>query len=201
MKKDTPLIGERKKTIRVAVPPKKATQVLREHHEVLRDIIDRLLRTSRDEVDRRRALCDELHRELLIHERIEEDIFYPEISDVHPTVDVSWSEHRQMTDQLGALLRADPRTGRFEEELRLMHDVLEAHARFDEEQDMFPEVERLMDEARLVEIGDRLQEQQQRMRSSKLMKARHWLERVALRWMRMPLRAPGRASGRGRTPR
>lgn len=111
-----------------------------------------------------------------------------------------------MTDQLAALLRADPRSARFEEELRLMRDVLEAHARFDEEQDMFPEVERLMDQERLVEIGARLQERQQRMRSSKLLRVRHWLERMAMRRMRTPMRMPGRASrgasGRasGRTP-
>lgn len=196
MRKGTQLINERKKSTRVAVPPKKATQVLCEHHEVLRGIIDRLLRTSRDEVDQRRALCDELYREMQIHERIEEDIFYPEISEIHPTVDVSWSEHRQMTDQIGALLRADPRSAQFEEELRVMRDVLEAHARLDEEQDMFPEVERLMDEARLVEIGERLQQRQQQMRSSKLVRARHWLERMAMRCVRRPMRTSGRTSGR-----
>ncbi|GIH72646.1 hemerythrin domain-containing protein [Sphaerimonospora thailandensis] len=190
MKKGTQVLTDRKKqTTEVITPPKTATQMLYEHHGVLRGIMERLSRTSRDDIEQRRALTDELYSEVQMHERIEEHIFYPAISDFHPKLDAAWSEHRQMTDQLAALLRADPGGARFEEELRLMRDVLEAHAHLDEELEMFPEVERLMDEAWLVEMGERLQDRLDRLRSSRTLRARHRLER-------MMLRGPGRLIAR-----
>lgn len=191
MKKGTQVLTERKKRDqRVTTPPKTATRVLYEHHGVLRGIMERLSHTSRDDVEQRRALTAELYGEVQMHERIEEDIFYPEIGDIHTELDAAWSEHRQMTDQLAALLRADPGGARFEEELRVMHDVLEAHAHLDEELEMFPEVERQMDEERLVELGGRLQKRLARLRSSRMLRARHRLER-------MLLRGPGRLFARG----
>lgn len=195
MKKGTEVLPEEgRRDQRVTTPPKTATQVLYEHHDVLREIMDTLSHTPRDDVGRRRALTDELYGELQMHERIEEDIFYPEIGDIHPELDAAWAEHRQMTDQLAALLRAHPGGVRFEEELRVMRDVLEAHAHLDEELQMFPEVERQMDEGQLVELGERLRECLERLRSSRMLRIRHGLER-------MLLRGPGRllacGSGRG----
>jgi hemerythrin superfamily protein len=160
---------------------KKGTQVLVEHHEALRGMMRRLLETRRTEPGRRRALVDELHGELRMHERIEEEIFYPSVQDVTPVIAAAWSEHRQLSDQLAALLCADPRSDRFDDEMHVMHDALESHAHLDEEQRMFPEVEQFMDEEQLVDLGERLQAHLERLRSSKARRLRHRLERMAIR--------------------
>ncbi|GGO21915.1 hemerythrin domain-containing protein [Microbispora bryophytorum] len=160
---------------------KRATRVLVEHHEVLRGLIRRLLETPRSEPGRRRALADELFDELRMHELIEEEIFYPAMRDVTPAVGAAWSEHRQLSDQLAALVRADPRTGRFDRELRVMHDALESHAHLDEERQMFPEIERFADEEQLIELGDRLQARLGRLRSSRRLRTVHRLQRALLR--------------------
>ncbi|WP_182906396.1 hemerythrin domain-containing protein [Microbispora sp. H13382] len=160
---------------------KTATRVLVEHHEVLRGLMRRTQETPRSQPGRRRTLADELFDELWMHERIEEKIFYPATRDVTPGIAAAWSEHRQLSDQLAALVRADPRTERFDRELSVMHDALESHAHLDEEQEMFPEVERFMDEERLVDLGDRLQARLDTLRSSRRVRAVLRLQRALLR--------------------
>ncbi|TQS26841.1 hemerythrin domain-containing protein [Microbispora sp. KK1-11] len=160
---------------------KTATRVLVEHHEVLRGLMRRLLETPRSEPGRRRALADELFDELWMHERIEEKIFYPAMRDVTPAISAAWSEHRQLSDQLAALVRADPQTERFDRELGVMHDALESHAHLDEERQMFPEIERFADEERLIELGDLLQARLWRLRSSRRIRAVLRLQRALLR--------------------
>ncbi|MEN3534453.1 hemerythrin domain-containing protein [Microbispora sp. ZYX-F-249] len=160
---------------------KTATRVLVEHHEVLRALIRHLRETPRSQPGRRRALTGELFDELWMHERIEEGIFYPALRDVTPALAAAWSEHRQLSDQLAALVRADPRTGRFDRELDVLHDVLESHAHLDEERQMFPEIERFADEELLAELGDRLQARLGRLRSSRRVRAVLRLQRALLR--------------------
>ncbi|WP_405086801.1 hemerythrin domain-containing protein [Microbispora sp. NBC_01389] len=159
----------------------KATRVLVEHHEVLRGLMRRLLETPRAQPGRRRALADELFDELRMHEMIEEDVFYPAMRDVTPGIAAAWSEHRQLSDQLAALVRADPRSGRFDRELGVMHDALESHAHLDEERQMFPEIERFADEDLLVELADRLRDRLARLRSSRRTRMLLRLQRALLR--------------------
>ncbi|MEU8274646.1 hemerythrin domain-containing protein [Microbispora bryophytorum] len=169
---------------REAPPPqerKKATRVLVEHHEVLRELMRRLLETPRSEPGRRRALADELFDELWMHERIEESIFYPVMRDVTPAIAAAWSEHRQLSDQLAALTRADPQTEWFDRELGVLRDALESHAHLDEELQTFPEIERFADEELLVELGDRLQMRLKSLRSSRRVRRFLRLQRALLR--------------------
>lgn len=160
---------------------KTATRVLVEHHDVLRGLLRKLTETPRSEPGRRRALTDELFDELWMHERIEEDIFYPAVPRLTPGIAAAWSEHRQLTDQLAALIRADPGTDRFDRELGVLHDVLRSHAHLDEELQMFPEIERFADEELLIDLGDRLQARLKRLRSSRRVRAFLRLERALLR--------------------
>jgi len=160
---------------------KTATRVLVEHHEVLRGLLRELTETPRSEPGRRRALTDELFDELWMHERIEEDVFYPAVRDITPAIAAAWSEHRQLTDQLAALVRADPSSERFDRELGVLHDVLVSHAHLDEELRMFPEVERFADEELLVDVGDSLQTRLDQLRSSQRIRAFLRLERALLR--------------------
>ncbi|WP_432866204.1 hemerythrin domain-containing protein [Microbispora rosea] len=161
--------------------PKKATRVLVEHHEVLRDLMRKLTETPRSEPGRRRALADELFDELWMHERIEEEIFYPAVRDITPAIAAAWSEHRQLSDQLAALTCAGPHTERFDRELGVLRDVLRSHAHLDEEQHMFPEIERFADEELLVDLGDRLQARLRRLRSSRRVRMLLRLQRALLR--------------------
>ncbi|MBX6383798.1 MAG: hemerythrin domain-containing protein [Microbispora sp.] len=175
---------------------KTATRVLTEHHEVIRGLLGKLKETPPSEPHRRRALTDELFDELRMHELIEEEIFYPAMRDVTTGIAAAWSEHRHLSDQLAALVRADPRSERFDRELGVLHDVLESHARLDEEQEMFPEVERFAGEERLVEVGDRLRARLESLRSSRRARAILRLQRTLLR--RTAGLTTGRRAGRAR---
>ena len=80
--------------------------------------------------------------------------------------------------------------------LGVLHDVLESHARLDEEQEMFPEVERFAGEERLVEVGDRLRARLESLRSSRRARAILRLQRTLLR--RTAGLTTGRRAGRAR---
>jgi iron-sulfur cluster repair protein YtfE (RIC family) len=60
----------------------KADQVLIEHHDVLRELLKKLGATTDEQGATRRKLLDELVRELGVHVRIEDELFYPAVQEV-----------------------------------------------------------------------------------------------------------------------
>lgn len=167
----------------------KATQVLAEHHDILRDLLDHLSRTALRDVALRRVLTRELHRELQIHEQIEDEIFYPAVRNLTPHVASARSEHRMLADQLATVLRTDPRSDRLDKQVRVLRHVLESHASLEEERQMFPEVERFLAEEELELLGERLERRLAGLRSSTLLRVRLCLKRALLRGIPSPMRS------------
>lgn len=156
--------------------------MLVEHHEVLRDLLRQLERTTGDEVQRRRQLRATFADEVSIHAQIEDEVFYPVVREVSPLVPVAHAEHRQIDDQVATLLRTDPAGDDFLVEVRMLAATLEHHAS-EEEREMFPQSYAL-GEARLEELGRRLRERQDALRRSRLTRARLRLKRATLTRLR-----------------
>lgn len=113
-----------------------AYDVLFEHHKVLRGLCEKITALPPDTRDRQDAL-DELLIELDIHMRIEDDLFYPAVSEASTLVAIAHAEHRQVWDQLAVLLRTPPTAPQYEGEWRSFVTVLDAHAS-EEERDLCP---------------------------------------------------------------
>jgi hemerythrin HHE cation binding domain-containing protein len=113
-----------------------AYDVLFEHHTVLRGLCEKITAIPPDTDERQDAL-DELLVELDIHMRIEDDLFYPAVSEASTLVAIAHAEHRQVWDQLAVLLRTPPAAAEYEDEWRSFVTVLEAHAT-EEERDLCP---------------------------------------------------------------
>ena len=157
----------------------RADEVLVEHHTLLRGLLGDLARTTTDDVRQRHELLDRMTTELGIHTQIEDEIFYPAAREASPLVWLAHAEHRQIDDQLAVLLRTDPAGADFATELRLFTQVLEHHAR-EEEQEMFPQAHALGEEE-LERLGERLRARQQELRGSRLTQLRLRLKRGLLR--------------------
>ena len=56
---------------------------------------------------------DLLASELLIHERIEHEIFYPAAMAVTDDIPIAMAEHRQLSDQLAIVEELDPATAEY----------------------------------------------------------------------------------------
>ncbi|MGY1842081.1 hemerythrin domain-containing protein [Modestobacter sp. SYSU DS0875] len=157
----------------------KADEVLTAHHDVLRGLLRDLAETTREQADRRRRLRDELLRELEVHTQIEDELFYPAVSDVSPLLSLAHAEHRQIDDQLAVVMRLPLDDPEFTTEVRMLESTLRHHT-FEEEERMFPQSHALGEE-RLEQLGAQLQQRQRELARSGGMRLIVRLKRFTLR--------------------
>jgi nitrite reductase/ring-hydroxylating ferredoxin subunit len=145
-------------------PAPTATEVLTEHHELLRRLFERVLSTPSAD-PQRHALLHTLAAELDIHEAVEDAIFYPVAASVTEDVDIAYAEHGVLADMVAATLKLPMDAPAFEENLRALQAAFLHHAG-SEERSMFPQAERLPEE-RLRELGRQLEERLDSERTSR----------------------------------
>ena len=142
-----------------------ATELLRKDHEMVRQLFVELesAESEQDQLD----LYEDLREQLMIHARIEEDIFYPAIreanSDTSATqVEEALNEHQQVEAMLGILdeMMAEDE-GDFAGTIRTLAERVEHHVQ-EEENDLFVSARKLGHE-RLNELGARLQERKDQL--------------------------------------
>ncbi|MGI4793194.1 MAG: DUF2231 domain-containing protein [Janthinobacterium lividum] len=134
-------------------PPRSATEVLFEHHQLIRQLFERTLATPGED-PRRHELMRILASELDIHEAVEDAIFYPAVQPVSEDVDVAYAEHGVLADLLAATVKLPTASAAFGEHLLALQSAFLHHAG-SEERSMFVEAGRLSD-ARLAELGHQL---------------------------------------------
>ena len=141
-----------------------ATEVLYEHHELMRRMFDKMLATSGADADRH-ALMRALAAELDIHEVIEDAIFYPAVRGVSEDTEIAYAEHGVLADLLAATVKLPLAGAAFREHLEALHAAFLHHAG-SEERSMFREAERL-DDARLRALGTQLEAMLESERTSR----------------------------------
>ncbi|OBB06253.1 hypothetical protein A5662_10245 [Mycobacteriaceae bacterium 1482268.1] len=156
-----------------------ADDVLIEDHNQLRHLLTQLKDTTSDEPRRRRDLLDQLVDVLTVHVQIEDELFYPAITEVSPLLGQSHAQHRQIDDQLAVLLRTDPASENFHTELVMLASTLDHHAG-EEEKLMFAQAQALGQE-KLAILGEHMQRRRRQLRDSKLNSARIRMKRETLR--------------------
>ncbi len=137
-----------------SAPPRSATEVLFEHHQLIRQLFERTLATPGED-PRRHELMRVLASELDIHEVVEDAIFYPAVQPVSEDVDVAYAEHGVLAELLADTLKLATASEAFGEHLLALQAAFLHHAG-SEERSMFVEAQRLSD-ARLNELGQRLE--------------------------------------------
>jgi iron-sulfur cluster repair protein YtfE (RIC family) len=134
----------------------KATDLLKKQHEEVSALFKRIERAhGRDKT----KLFDQLAANLVAHDAIEREIFYP-----------ACEKRMGMTDELGeaiaehglvefGLHRADSARGEdsFDYQLSVLKEIVEHHVE-EEEEEFFPKVERALGAGRLEELGEQMEE-------------------------------------------
>ena len=143
-----------------------ATTLLTKDHEAVRQLFAEFESTESD--DSKADLYEDLREQLLIHARVEEDIFYPAIREADPEkgdqqIKEALGEHQHVEQVLGELdkMAADIDAG-FAETMRKLANSVEHHVE-EEENQIFVSARKLGDE-RLRELGGRLQERKDQLR-------------------------------------
>ena len=149
-------------------PARKATDVLYEHHELMRRMFEEMVATTGDGAERH-DLMRTLAAELDIHEAIEDAIFYPAVMAVSEDTEIAYAEHGLLADMLAATVKLPLGSPEFREHLLALQAGFLHHAG-SEETSMFKEAERLSD-ARLHELGIQLEAMLDEERTSRAKQA------------------------------
>jgi hypothetical protein len=135
----------------------KATDLLKQQHEEVKALFERIESAPRTAT--KRQLFEELAANLVAHDGIERELFYP-----------ACEEALGMTDLLGealvehglvefSLYQADQAQGEddFEYKVTVLKEALEHHIE-EEEGELFPKVNRALGKAKLEELGTQLEQ-------------------------------------------
>jgi Hemerythrin HHE cation binding domain len=145
-------------------PSMKATDLLIQHHKKAKALFKKL-ESGRGDAG---ALLTELANDLAAHMTIEHELFYPAaIAIKEDLVEESFEEHALGELALKRLLSISPEDEGFRSKVTAAKELIVHHAE-EEEKELFPAVEKAIDEDQLKELG-------------KAMKAR-FTEAVAQGW-------------------
>jgi hemerythrin superfamily protein len=139
--------------------------MLREDHKTVEKLFKRFEKTDDGDTEERRAIVDEVVGELTAHAWIEEQILYPAAREAAPdTTDhilESVEEHHAVVWMLSELKTMDASDERFKAKMTVLMENVRHHVE-EEEDEWFPEVRKAMGRKRLVELGERMQQEKER---------------------------------------
>ena len=146
-----------------------AITLLEQDHQKVKKLMGEIEKTTERGTKTREQLFNKLVQELTIHEKIEEQIFYPEVKEKATTkaleelVTESYEEHH-FVDVVKAEIQNTP----FEAEewaakFKVMMENIEHHAFEEEEGKMFPKVRRAFKKDELDDMGARMEELKQQL--------------------------------------
>jgi hemerythrin superfamily protein len=149
-----------------------ATTLLAEDHDIVRELFSDLAELGPKDAAERRALLEEIRRELEVHARVEEDVFYPAVrrlpdENAKDLVEESLEQHDEVRILVEELAQLDPADPDFEDRLTELEDVVEQHAE-EEENEIFPIAREKLGTARLEEIGKELESVKESLRAAVL---------------------------------
>jgi hypothetical protein len=137
-----------------------ALSLLKADHDVVRKILAEGESTTERAEKGRSELFTRLKTELEIHERIEEEVFYPALK-AHPKARElaleGFEEHHIVDQILAELEQTDPTDEQWTAKFKVAKENLEHHIE-EEEGDMFKAARSAFSKAELEELGARMQE-------------------------------------------
>ncbi len=136
-----------------------AIELLKQDHEKVSGIFEKLEPTTEQAVKTREELFAKLKNELDVHARIEEQIFYPAIKEAEETHDITleaYEEHhvvKQLLAELEALPVTDESWGA---KLKVLQENVEHHVE-EEEGEMFKGARKVLSQEQIDELGARME--------------------------------------------
>jgi hypothetical protein len=127
----------------------KATDLLEQQHRKVKALFKKL-ENGRGDAS---ALLSELADDLAAHMAIEHELFYPAVIGLDEVmVNESFEEHALGEIALKRLLSTDPEEEGFKAKVTAVRELIEHHAD-EEEEELFPKVDKAIDDDRLKALG------------------------------------------------
>ena len=141
-----------------------ALKLLEQDHQKVKKLMGEIEKTTERAVKTREQLFNRLVEELTVHEKIEEQIFYPAVKEratskqLEELVTESYEEHH-FVDMVKAEIEKTPLDSEeWAAKFKVMMENIEHHAFEEEEGKMFPKVRRAFKTDELEDMGTRMQE-------------------------------------------
>lgn len=137
--------------------------LLKQDHQKVKDLLAEIANTTERAVSKRTALRDQIWREISVHTTLEEKIFYPAFREAAHKRESeklyfeALEEHHAADMVLADLMKADPSTVSFAAKAKVLRELIEHHAK-EEEEDMFPLAKKLIPAEELEAIKQRMEE-------------------------------------------
>ena len=134
-------------------------ELLKEDHERVKGILQELKDTSAKAIKTKIGLFEKLKTELMLHEEIEETIFYPPLKKHKETKELilqAYEEHHTVDLILEELEDLEPKEENWMPKLAVLKENLEHHI-YEEEGTLFPKVKEVFDQEVLEKMGQEMQ--------------------------------------------
>jgi hemerythrin-like domain-containing protein len=145
-----------------------ALTLLKEDHDKVKKLLTELDSTTERGVKTREDLYSKVHRELQVHESIEEEILYPALKEHPKAKDLvleAYEEHHVVDTVMGELDATPVEDETWGAKLTVMKENVEHHIE-EEEQEMFQRARQIFDAEELDQLGQRMEARKQELLSS-----------------------------------
>jgi hypothetical protein len=136
-----------------------AIKFLKKQHEEAKAGFEKIEEGSEEQ---RGQLWDDLSPKLKLHEQMEEKHLYGPVSkDAKEPALASWPERHtaevhEAEQLIAAITRRSPQESAWLQDVTRLHDALEEHIQ-EEEDDIWPEIEKVWDQAQLEDAGKKME--------------------------------------------
>jgi hemerythrin superfamily protein len=133
-----------------------AMSLLKEDHEKVKKILGELESTTERGVKTREELFTKVKEELVVHEAVEEEIFYPALKEHSKTKEIAlegYEEHHVVDTVMAEIEGVAYDDEKWGAKFKVMKENLEHHIE-EEEGEMFKQARQVFDEDELAQLGE-----------------------------------------------
>ena len=138
-----------------------ALNLLKKDHESVRTLFSRFERTGKTDLEKRNDLLAQIRREIQIHLRAEEEIFYPALKALNgegrQLVSQALNDHKDINDLLTQISRLKLTAKNFDDRFEALFEIVDQHVE-EEEGEIFRFAEENCSEQELEDLGRQIQE-------------------------------------------
>ena len=138
-----------------------AIKLLKEDHKKVKALFEEVEGLGDRASAQRKNLFQKIDKELTLHSKIEETLFYPEFKkraengEERDEILEAYEEHGIVKVMIGELEDLDPKDEKYKAKLTVLKELVMHHVK-EEEGELFPMARELFDREELNRIGDRI---------------------------------------------
>ena len=145
-----------------------AFKMLEEDHEKVKKLLSEADDTTERGVKTRQELFAKIKQELLVHERLEEELLYPALKEHDKTKEVSlegYEEHHVVNEIMAELEETPVDDEKWAAKFSVMKENIEHHIE-EEEDEMFKKGRQVLDKEQIEALGDRMEARKKELQAS-----------------------------------